>query len=295
MPGRESALATEPSPCDLPRWSTEIIAGRFRIHCDFELTSRDALIRELNGIQEDLSTLLGQPRRMEPIHIVLFHTEREYQRYMQNYFPRLPQRRAFFLQDRGPGMLFTHWHADVATDLRHEVTHALLNHKNRSLPLWLDEGIAEYFEVAPVNRFDASKYVAEVQKLSEQGRVQSLKSLRQKNKLALFGDSEYRDSWAWVHFLMHRNAHTREILVRYLQEYHAPGNTGVVFASFSPRADAGFSEVSRSRSRLSGRNSAFDEPRPTSGFDLDRALRMAIPNLEEEFAEHFRSLSVLSQ
>ncbi|MEO8270851.1 MAG: hypothetical protein ABI557_14095, partial [Aureliella sp.] len=28
----------------------------------------------------------------------------------------------------------------------------------------------------------------------------------------------YRDSWAWVHFLLHRNTQTRQILKRYLAE-----------------------------------------------------------------------------
>ena len=32
-------------------------------------------------------------------------------------------------------------------DLRHEATHALLHVAVGDLPLWLDEGLAEYFEV----------------------------------------------------------------------------------------------------------------------------------------------------
>ena len=150
------------------------------------------------------------------MHIVLFQTEAEYRRYMRNYFPNLPQRRALYIQDRGPGMLFTHWHQDVATDLRHEVTHALLNQSSHHLPLWLDEGLAEYYEAMPPLRFFGSEYLDEVSERARSGIVPSLKQLEEVANQADFGDKHYRDSWAWVHFMMHRSRDTRKLLIDYI-------------------------------------------------------------------------------
>jgi hypothetical protein len=46
-------------------------------------------------------------------------------------------------------MVFAYRGEDFETDLRHECTHALLNAALPVVPLWLDEGLAEYFEVLP--------------------------------------------------------------------------------------------------------------------------------------------------
>ena len=39
----------------------------------------------------------------------------------------------------------------LRTDLRHELTHALLHSVLKDVPLWLDEGLAGYFELPPEN------------------------------------------------------------------------------------------------------------------------------------------------
>lgn len=238
------SLAAEPR-----KWEMELRAGRFRIHSDFELTASDELIRELNRLTADVEQLLRLEESSNPIHIVLFETVGEYDRYMQNYFPDLPRRRAMYIQHRGPGMLFTHWHNEVETDLRHEVVHALLN-DGQSLPLWLDEGLAEYFEIATSQRLDSNPYHAAVTQQSAEGGIQSISELESAHSIGEFGDQQYRDSWAWVHYMLHRKQETRDLLVRYLHE------------------------------RASG-----VEP-----FDLGRALHHLSPELSSDFAAHFRSL-----
>ena len=37
----------------------------------------------------------------------------------------------------------------LRTDLRHELTHALLHGVLKDVPLWLDEGLAGFFELPP--------------------------------------------------------------------------------------------------------------------------------------------------
>ncbi len=203
------------------KWPVELKVGRFEIHSDFDVATQAALSPELTTLSSDIGAILGIADSGQPVHVVLFETGAEYQRYMRNYFPTLPERRALFIQDRGPGMLFAHWHVEIATDLRHEITHALLNDGPHPLPLWLDEGLAEYFEVASPLRFGGSSYVPAVVARSEQGLVPSLKRLEDVQDLKQFSDVYYRDSWSWVHFLIHRSAATRQLLVRYLHDHRS--------------------------------------------------------------------------
>lgn len=200
------------------QWPVELKVGRFEIHADFDISTATQLRPELAHLAADVRELLEFNSSEQPIHVVLFATAHEYQRYMRNYFPQLPERRALFIQDRGPGMLFAHWHVDVVSDLRHEITHALLNDGSPPLPLWLDEGLAEYFEVQRQQRFDGNGYLAEVTRRAADGVVPSLKQLEEIEQLNNFKESHYRDSWAWVHFLLHRSATTRQTLRRYLAE-----------------------------------------------------------------------------
>ena len=198
------------------QWPLELTIRQFKIHGDFKFDASHELSAELNGLSHDVESLLQLPSERETVHIVLFETQAAYARYMRNYFPKLPVRRAIFIQDRGPGMLFTHWHNEVRTDLRHEVTHALLNENAAPLPLWLDEGLAEYFEVAAGDRFDASPYLKPVAERARQGYVPSLLELESIGELSEFGNEHYRDSWSWLHFLLHRSAATRALLIDYL-------------------------------------------------------------------------------
>lgn len=232
------------------KWPVETSIGPFKIHADFQLESKQALRSELEDTSIDVERLLGLEVNQRPIHIVLFKTSHEYKRYMNNYFPSLPSRRALYIQHHGPGMLFTHWHEDVGTDLRHEVTHALLNSGEQSLPLWIDEGLAEYFEVLSQDRFLGNPYMAEVISRSKQGFVPSIERLEAIDDLAEFSDSHYRDSWSWLHFLLHRDSKTRSLVSDYVR-----------------------------------RNRHGDPQLP-----LSRLLTEILPNANQEYREHFESL-----
>jgi hypothetical protein len=236
-------------------WPVEFDVGTFRVHSDFEFAERPELAGELQSIDHDVRELLALDESNPRIHIVLFRSNSEYRRYMRAYFPQLPERRAMFLQDRGPGMLFTHWHPDMVTDLRHEMTHALLNQNGRALPLWLDEGLAEYFEVPKAERFHSNPYALSIRKTLTAGQVQSMQELGRKTQVREFADRDYRDSWAWVHFALHRNESTR----RALQE-----------CLVSPQSS----------------------PRSAVTLHFERALRKIFPNLEREFEHHFHSLEL---
>ena len=194
------------------RWPYEVSTGPFRIHADFEVTSSSEFVAELNKLVTDVGNLLSTQPPASPMHMVLFNRGEDYRRYLDHYFPKLPERRALFIRQRGTAMLFAHRHPEMATDLRHESVHALLNDAQFSLPLWLDEGLAEYFEVAKPQRWSGHPHLAEIQKRIDAG-PPDLEALEHLDTVDTMTSEHYRDAWAWVHFLMHRRAITRQLLV----------------------------------------------------------------------------------
>jgi hypothetical protein len=90
--------------------------------------------------------------------------------------------------------------------------HAALPH----VPLWLDEGLAEYFEMPPAERADGHPYQAGMVWHLRLGLLPALADLERKDDLADMGRNEYRASWAWVHFMLHGPPEARAALAEYL-------------------------------------------------------------------------------
>ncbi|RMF40268.1 MAG: hypothetical protein D6753_12050 [Planctomycetota bacterium] len=217
-----AALAVRPVAGQTPRkWPYEQRCGRFVVHADFDWTHALPVTTVLEEIDRDVQATLRLPPSENPIHVVVMKSESAYRRYMETYFPKLPFRRALFLRDRGPGMLFTYQHPAVLDDIRHEVTHAVVNDDRPPLPLWIDEGIAEYFEPPSADRYAGNPYLAVVQEELNHRSLIPLETLEAIEDLATFGDEHYRHSWAWVHFLLHRTPRSRELLVEYVRSFFA--------------------------------------------------------------------------
>jgi len=238
--------STEPTT----KWASQKQVGRFHIHSDFVLPDHEPLIGELRNISGEVSQMLAIPADDQPIHVVLFANAKEYTRYIKCYFPTVPDRRALYIQHRGPGMLFAHWHNDVKVDIRHEVVHGLLNSQSSPLPLWLDEGLAEYFEVIEQNRMYSNPHLSQVFNCTQLDYVPALEDLERLTTIEQLGADQYRDSWAWVHFLLHRRAETRQLLVQHLTQIRTASST----------------------------------------VPLSRLVSTSIPNWRSEFKEHFRAL-----
>ena len=124
------------------------MAGAFFCHADFQLDEFEGLWSEMAGLQEDLTRQLRVPAAGEPIHLFLFSRKATYQEYLRLHFPQVPFDEHLYIKDGGPGMVFAYQSPDFETDVRHESTHALLHAALPVVPLWLDEGLAEYFETA---------------------------------------------------------------------------------------------------------------------------------------------------
>ena len=222
-------------------WADARIAGPFTCQADFSLVEMEGVLDSFASLQTDLVQLLGIAPAKEPIEIYLFHDKTTYSAYLKRYLPSVPNRKALYVKNRGPGRVFAFWSRDVEVDLRHECTHALLHASLPLVPLWLDEGLAQFFEVSAARRAGGHPHMAGVRWNVRQGEVPKLQTLESRVEVAQMGRTEYRDSWAWVHFMLLGPSAAREELKAYLadiQHNTPPGQLSTRLANRLPQLDA---------------------------------------------------------
>lgn len=210
-------------PATLPDRYT-LVRGQLVIRSDFPLAAQHRLLQELTARRVDLSRRLALPASDESIHVYLFESSDRFGAFMRIDHPEFPPRRAFFVETDTRLVVYAHWGDRVAEDLRHEVTHAYLHSVVPQLPLWLDEGLAEYFEVprgqTGMNRAHRDRLRAQ---LGQGGWQPDLRRLEQFRSVFDMAQDDYAESWAWVHFLLHSRPEHSELLQRYLDRLRRDG------------------------------------------------------------------------
>ncbi|MBN2022402.1 MAG: hypothetical protein JW809_06365 [Pirellulales bacterium] len=209
-------------------WVDLRIAGPFVCRADFPLSDMEGFFGELAQLQDDLTRHLGIRPPPERIELFLFRDEASYRRYLRAHLPNMPYRRALYIKDGGPGRVLAHRGREFHVDIRHECTHALLHATLPMVPLWLDEGVAEYFELPRSQRAYDNPYLDGVVWAARFGIVPRLENLEKKADFAGMGRNDYRDSWAWVHFMLHGSAAARDELVRFLASIQANAPPGAL-------------------------------------------------------------------
>ena len=198
-----------------------IVRDQLVVYTDFPLAPGHRLLDELVARRLDLSRQLNLAPADEPVHVYLFRSAENYQRFMTEHYPEFPERRAFFVETDTRLAVYAHWGDRVAEDLRHEVAHGYLHATVPRLPLWIDEGLAEYYEVA---RGGQGKNSAHLEQLTAQikdgwrpdvARLETIKSVAEMSQL------DYAESWAWVHFLLSTDQAHLDVLQRYLRSTQA--------------------------------------------------------------------------
>lgn len=234
--------------CPAEPWTDGRVAGPFVCRADFPLGGTEGLIRDLAQLQDDLVRFLRVRPAREPIELYLFRDRESYDRFLKQYLPRVPYRRALYVRTGGVGRVFAYRSRQLAVDVRHECTHALLHAALPMVPLWLDEGLAEYFERSPTERAFDNPYLTTVRWYARLGIVSHPEKLENLGSLSEMGGAEYRNAWAWTHFMLHGPVEARQELARFLGEIQNRTPPG----------------------------------------SLSRRLRYRIPDLKRRFAAHFR-------
>lgn len=216
------------SSCLAEGWADVRVAGPFVVRADFPLASLEPLLGELAQLQTDLARSVGLRAPSEPIELYLFQSEQTYRAYLGRHYPKMPYRRALFIKSDGPGRVLVHRNPEFAMDIRHECTHALLHSTLPVVPLWLDEGLAEYFELPPRDRASNNPYLKSVVWAVRFGMVSKIEDLEQETDFSKLSRNDYRDSWAWVHFMLHGPAEARHELIQFLADLQANSPPGTL-------------------------------------------------------------------
>jgi len=209
-------------------WPDVRAVGPFVCRADFALDQQQGMLNELAELQTELVQTLEIAPAQAAIEVYLFHDEDTYRHYLKRIYPTLPFRRAFFIKEHGRCRVFAFNSSQFEADLRHECTHALLHAALPTVPLWLDEGLATYFEVPAANRLNKAPNFSGVLWNARFGIVPGIERLETIDDAAAMGKAEYRDSWAWVHFMCNGPSAAHAELVGYLQDLAAQKPPGLL-------------------------------------------------------------------
>lgn len=214
-----------PGPGELPGRS-ELVAGQLVIHADFPLPGRHRLLRELEELRVEVSQTLGLPISDEPVHLYLFEDPDRYETFVARRFPSFPARRAFFIETDTSLSVFAAWQDRVAEDLRHETTHGYVHAVVPSIPLWLDEGVAEFFELPRAEAGLHRQHVAHLAGRRLEGTWRpGLARMQALAKAAELTQDDYAEAWCWTHWLVATTPARRAILQDYLTAVRRDGAT----------------------------------------------------------------------
>jgi hypothetical protein len=207
--------------------------SQYVFYSDFEVKHDQPIFRELSDLRDQVykELQLPAPGSDTLIHVYLFADKDGYERFIQARYPGLPDRRAFFMEEQPRGLskgellVFTFRSDRITLDLRHELTHALLHSVLKDVPLWLDEGLAEYYELPPSwNGFNRTH----VRVLRERGIRPDLARLEQLSEVKDMDADRYRESWAWVYLMLRGNPKAKEVLLAYLQQLRTKPTAGAL-------------------------------------------------------------------
>ena len=217
------------APPALPGKAGAQRVSQFVFYSDVPLKATSPLFAELSQLRDQIVRDLHLPPSDALVQVYLFDDQQKYERYMRFRYPELPKRRAFFVAHPGmPGgprdlLVFTYWGDHLRQDLRHELTHALLNSVLKDVPLWLDEGLAEYYELPP-DRDGVNALHIDAFRRGEF--VPNLAALERLDQVAQMGRAQYQEAWGWVHLMLRGGDASRAVLLAHLQKLRGPEPAG---------------------------------------------------------------------
>ena len=200
--------------------ANQVKTGPYLVCTNAKLEADAPIVRQLRALDAQVEETLGLrvDAGENPVEVYILDDRRSFEHFLTFYYPDLPHRRAFFLANGQQRVIYTFFGERLEEDVRHEATHALLHVAIGDIPLWLDEGLAEYFE-SPTDRNGLNpEHVGRLPGDLAAGwtpdlaRLETLRSVRQMSPRA------YRESWAWVHYLLNDGRANKAALLAYLAD-----------------------------------------------------------------------------
>lgn len=223
----------------------ETRTGPFAVYTNTKIAADSTSLRALSSLENDLAAHLALRATTDgpPIEVYILKDRDAFGHFLRFYYPELPPRRAFFLAQGPKRMVYTFTNDRLDEDLRHEGTHALLHLTTGDLPLWLDEGLAEYFE-GPDGRDGLNpEHIARLPDDLKAGWKPDLARLEKLANVREMTPRDYRESWAWVHLLLNGPPPGKAALLAYLADLREEPQKANSLASRLRSTDLGNGEV----------------------------------------------------
>jgi len=199
-------LAASLSAWAEPRWH-RVQSGRWELYTDAGEKPGSAVLRQILEMENVFGAMaLPLPESTPPIRVVLLKNSKDFAPF------RRGENNTGLYQagaDRDYIILLDTKGEETIRAARHEFVHLVLNHTSAPLPLWLEEGLAEYFSTlqrkgdkvvvgrAPTTRVEALAA----------GEMDPAMQLSARRESQFFSDPSvtttfYAQSWALTHLLM---------------------------------------------------------------------------------------------
>jgi hypothetical protein len=210
--------------------SFQVRTGPYVICTNHKIEANAPVVKQLQSLETQVSETLGVrvDSGANPVEVYILDDRQSFEHFLTFYYPELPHRRAFFLANGNQRVVYTFFGDRIEEDIRHEATHALLHVAIGDIPLWLDEGLAEYFE-SPGDRGGYNPdHVSRLPDDLKSGwtpdlsRLESLKSVNQMTP------RDYRESWVWVHYLLNQGKTEKSALLTYLADLRTNPNAQTI-------------------------------------------------------------------
>jgi Protein of unknown function (DUF1570) len=205
----------------------QVPTGPYVVYSNYPLKPDAPAVRCLQSLERDIDANLGIRVRAEKpsVNVYILDDRQSFTHFLRYYYPELPPRRAFFLAQDSERVVFTFMGERLEEDLRHEATHALLHVAVGDLPLWLDEGLAEYFEGPDGRQGSNPEHLGRLSQDRAAGWSPDLARLETLKVVSQMAPRDYRESWAWVHFLLNHSGATKAALLGYLADLRTDPQT----------------------------------------------------------------------
>lgn len=215
----KSAFSPRNGQGESSRWADERELGPYLIRSEFPLRDVHSLVQDLGDLQQDIEETLRLECQPHAIQIHLFSSKRNYNEYLRVRIPEGMNRQALYVPGTDAGRVYAYKQRDLDTDVRHETTHALLHTALPYVPIWIDEGLAEYFEMPAPLREKGHPHAKELRDAIRFQRWRpNIKALESKRKLLDMDGKDYRDAWGIVHFLLHGPPEAQQALAIYFEQ-----------------------------------------------------------------------------
>lgn len=235
---------------DLPSQHS-VNSKHFVLHSNVKLDTDNVLVAELEELRERLFATLRLPEQRDPVNVYLFSDEASYRYYMNTTWQNLPPRRAYFVGTTRELAVYSFLSSKVQEDLRHEFTHGLLHASLKTVPLWLDEGLAEYFEVDPnIPGAVHADHVLEWETAKQENWSPNLFRLEMLTDFRDMTQRDYAEAWGWVHYMLQTSDETAEVLLQYLTALDSSRTPSRMLKSLETAVPTYFNDVQAHVSRM---------------------------------------------